>query len=176
MPTGLSVTAAKHEDTLSRLETIPGVGRRVTEIIAAELGLEVARFPSAAHLAAWVGLAPGNHESAGKRLRGTTREGNPWLRTTLAEAAQAAARTEGTYLAARYRRLAPQRGQKRAVVAVAHTILVIIYHLLRDQTTYRELGPTYFDERERLDIERRLVRRLEPLGNSVTLKPNDPAA
>jgi transposase len=88
------------DETLSRLETIPGVGRRVAEIVAAELGLEVVRFPSAAHLAAWVGLAPGNHESAGKRLSGTTRKGSPWLRTTLVEAAQAAARTNGTYLAA----------------------------------------------------------------------------
>jgi transposase len=164
------------DETLTRLETIPGVGRRVAEIVAAELGLEVARFPSAAHLAAWVGLAPGNHESAGKRLSGTTRKGSPWLRTTLVEAAQAAARTKGTYLAAQYRRLAPRRGQKRAIVAVAHTILVIIYHLLRDQTTYRELGATSFDERERQDIERRLVRRLEALGNTVTLQPNDPAA
>jgi transposase len=164
------------DDTLSRLETIPGVGRRVAEIVAAELGLEVARFPSAAHLAAWVGLAPGNHQSAGKRLSGTTRKGSPWLRTTLVEAAQAAARTKGTYLAAQYRRLAPRRGQKRAVVAVAHTILVIIYHLLHEQTTYRELGATYFDERERQDVERRLVRRLEALGNTVTLKPNAPAA
>jgi hypothetical protein len=94
----------------------------------------------------------------------------------LVEAAQAAARTNGTYLAAQYRRLAPRRGQKRAVVAVAHTILVSIYHLLRDQTTYQELGATYFDERERQDVERRLVRRLEALGNSVTLKPKEPAA
>jgi transposase len=98
------------DDALARLETIPGVGRRVAEIVAAELGLEVARFPSAAHLAAWVGLAPGNHESGGKRLSGTTRKGSPWLRTTLVEAAQAAARTKGTYLAAQCRRLAPRRG------------------------------------------------------------------
>jgi transposase len=164
------------DETLVRLETIPGVGRRVAEIVAAELGLDVTRFPSAAHLAAWAGVAPGNHESAGKRLSGTTRKGSPWLRTALVEAAQAAARTKGTYLAAQYRRLAPRRGQKRAVVAVAHTILVIIYHLLRDQTTYQELGASYFDERERQDVERRLVRRLEALGNAVTLKPKDPAA
>jgi transposase len=164
------------DETLTRLETIPGVGHRVAEIVAAELGLEVARFPSAAHLAAWVGLAPGNHESAGKRLSGTTRKGSPWLRTTLVEAAQAATRTKGTYLAAQYRRLAPRRGQKRAVVAVAHTILVIIYHLLCDQTTYQELGATYFDERERQEVERRLVRRLEALGNTVTLQPKEPAA
>ena len=138
--------------------------------------MDVTRFPSAGHLAAWAGVAPGNHESAGKRLSGKARKGSPWLRTALVEAAQAAARTKDTYLAAQYRRLAPRRGQKRAVVAVAHTILVIVYHLLRDQTTYRELGATYFDERERQHVERRLVRRLEALGNSVSLKPKEPAA
>jgi transposase len=164
------------DETLSRLATIPGVGRRIAEIVAAELGLDVARFPSAGHLAAWAGVAPGNHESAGKRLSGKARKGSPWLRTALVEAAQAAARTKGTYLAAQYRRLAPRRGQKRAVVAVAHTILVIVYHLLRDQTTYRELGASYFDERERQEVERRLVRRLEALGNTVTLQPKEPAA
>jgi transposase len=164
------------DETLTRLETIPGVGRRIAEIVAAELGLDVARFPSAGHLAAWAGLAPGNHESAGKRLSGKTRKGSPWLRTALVEAAQAAARTKDTYLAAQYRRLAPRRGQKRAVVAVAHTILVMIYHLLQDQTTYRELGATYFDERDRRAVERRLVGRLEALGNKVTLEPTDPAA
>ena len=162
--------------TLARLETIPGVGRRIAEIVAAELGLDVARFPSAGHLAAWAGLAPGNHESAGKRLSGKTRKGSPALRTALVEAAQAAARTKGTYLAAQYRRLAPRRGQKRAVVAVAHTILVIIYHLLRDGTSYRELGAGYFDERDRDAIEHRLVRRLEALGNDVTIHRRDPAA
>jgi transposase len=164
------------DETLTRLATIPGVGRRIAEIVAAELGVDVTRFPSAGHLAAWAGVAPGNHESAGKRLSGKARKGSPWLRTALVEAAQAAARTQDTYLAAQYRRLAPRRGQKRAIVAVAHTILVIIYHLLCDQTTYRELGATYFDERERQDVERRLVRRLEALGNTVSLKPKDPAA
>jgi transposase len=158
------------DETLARLETIPGVGRRIAEVVAAELGLDVARFPSAGHLAAWAGLAPGNHDSAGKR------KGSPALRTALVEAAQAAARTKDTYLAAQYRRLAPRRGQKRAVVAVAHTILVIIYHLLRDGTTYRELGATYFDERDRQAVEYRLVRRLEALGNTVTIQRRDPAA
>lgn len=164
------------DETLTRLETIPGVGRRGAEIVAAELGLEAARFPSAAHLAAWAGLAPGNHESAGKRLSGKTRKGSPALRTALVEAAQAAARTKDTCLAAQDRRLAPRRGQKRAVVAVAHTILVIIYHLLRDGTTYRDLGATYFDEQDRHAVEHRLVRRLEALDNTVTIQRRDPAA
>lgn len=152
------------------------MGRRIAEIVAAELGLDVARFPTAGHLAAWAGLAPGNHESAGKRLSGKTRKGSPALRTALVEAAQAAARTTDTYLAAQYRRLASRRGQKRAAVAVAHTILVIIYHLLRDGTTYRVLGATYFDERDRQAVERRLVRRFEALGNNVTVERRDPAA
>ncbi len=162
--------------TLTRLETIPGVGRRIAEIVASELGLGVARFPTAGHLAARAGLAPGNCESAGKRLGGRTRQGSPALRTALVEAAQAAARTKATYLAAQYRRLASRRGQKRAVVAVAHTILVIIYHLLRDGTNYRDLGATYFDERDRQAVEHRLVRRLQALGNTVTLQRHDPAA
>ena len=164
------------EVTLTRLATIPGVGRRIAEIVAAELGLEVARFPTAGHLAAWAGLAPGNHESAGKRLSGKTRQGSDALRSALVEAAQAAVHCRDTYLAAHYRRLAARRGAKRAIVAVAHTILIIIYHLLRDGTTYRELGSTYYDERDRHATERRLVRRLEALGNRVTVEPVDPAA
>ena len=109
-------------------------------------------------------------------MGGKTRQGSVWLRTALVEAAQAAAHTKDTYLAAQYRRLAARRGAKRAVVAVAHTILTIIYHLLRDQTTYRELGGQYFDERDRQATERRLVRRLEALGNRVTVEPVAPAA
>ena len=164
------------EATLTQLETIPGVGRRAAEIIIAEMGTEISRFPSAAHLAAWAGMAPGNNESAGKRRSGKTRKGNPHLRTLLVETGQAAGRTKGTYLAAQYRRLAARRGQRRAAVAVGHTILGIIYYLLKRGTTYQELGGDYFDERDRQGVERRLVRRLEALGNKVTLEPADPAA
>jgi transposase len=164
------------EETLTRLATIPGVGRRIAEIVAAEMGLEVTRFPTAGHLAAWAGVAPGNHESAGKRLSGKTRQGSVWLRSALIEAAYAAAHTRDTYLAAQYRRLAARRGAKRAAVALAHTILIIIYHLLRDETAYRELGGHYYDERDRQATERRLVRRLEALGNRVTVEPVDSAA
>jgi transposase len=164
------------EATLTQLETIPGVGRRAAEIIAAEMGTDLSRFPSAAHLAAWAGMAPGNNESAGKRRSGKTRKGNPHLRTLLVETGQAASRTKGTYLAAQYRRLAARRGQRRAAVAVGHTILGIIYYLLKRGTTYQELGGDYFDERDRYGVERRLVRRLEALGNKVTLEPAAPAA
>jgi transposase len=164
------------EVTLTQLQTIPGVGRRAAEIIVAEMGTDISRFPSAGHLAAWAGMAPGNNESAGKRRSGKTRQGNPHLRTLLVETGQAAGRTKDTYLAAQYRRLAARRGQRRAALAVGHTILGIIYYLLKRGTTYQELGGDYFDEQDRQGVERRLVRRLEALGNKVTLEPADPAA
>jgi transposase len=156
---------------IARLDTIPGIGQRTAEVLIAEVGADVARFPTSAHLAAWAGMAPGNKESAGKRLSGRTRTGDRWLRAALVEAAHAAAKSRGTYLAAQYRRLAARRGAKRAAVAVGHTILVIAYHLLREGTTYRDLGATYFDARDRAAVERRLVRRLEALGHTVTLAP-----
>jgi len=160
-----------------RLQTIPGVGRRTAEGLVAEIGTDLTRFPSAGHLASWAGLCPGNDESAGKRRSGRTRQGSPWLRTALVEAAQAAARTKDTYLATQYRRLAARRGAKRAVVAVAHTILVLVYVLLtREQESYHDLGSHYFDERDRNVVQRRLVRRLEALGYTVSLEPTIPAA
>ena len=159
------------EDQLARLDTIPGVGRRTAEILLAELGADMGRFPTAAHLASWAGMCPGNNESAGKRKTGKTRKGNAWLRAALVEAAHAASRTKDTYLAAQYRRLAARRGRKKALVAVGHSILVSAYHLLKGTATYRELGPHYFDERDRQAVERRLVQRLESLGYKVTLDP-----
>jgi transposase len=160
-------------DALERLDSIPGVGRRTAETLVAEIGTDMARFPSAAHLASWAGMCPGSDESAGKRRSGRTRKGNRWLRTALVEAAQAAARTKDTYLAAQHRRLAARRGRKKATVAVGHTILVIAYHLLRGPgDIYRDLGGDYFDERARRAVERRLVSRLERLGYQVTLTPS----
>ncbi len=155
---------------LEVLDTIPGVGRHTAEVIVAELGTDLRRFPSAAHLASWAGLCPGNHESAGKRLSGKTRKGNPWLRATLIEAAWAAVRTKGTYLQAQYHRLAARRGAKRALVAVAHTLLVIIYHLLTTGEVYRDLGAGYFDRRNHQALARRLIKRLSSLGYTVTLE------
>jgi transposase len=159
------------EDAITRLDTIPGIGPSVAETLLAEIGVDLARFPSAKHLASWAGLCPGNHESGGKRRSGATRKGSPWLRACLVQAAHAAARTKGTYLAAQYRRLATRRGRAKAAIAVAHSILIIAYHLLTEGTDYRDLGGNYFDERDRQGVERRLVHRLEGLGYTVSLTP-----
>jgi transposase len=156
---------------IARLDTIPGIGRYVAEALVAEIGTDMTRFPSAGHLASWAGMCPGNRESGGKRRGGKTRKGSPWLRALLIQAAHAAARKAGTYLAAQYRRLAARRGKNKAAVAVGHTILVIVYHLLRRGTDYEDLGPWYFEQRDREAVERRLVRGLERLGYSVTLEP-----
>ena len=141
-------------------------------MLLAEPSADLGGFPSAAHLASWAGMCPGNHKSAGKRLSGWTRKGNPWLRVALVEAGQAAGRTKHTYLGAQYRRLAARRGmKKKATVAVGHTILTIAYQILTASTTYYDLGVQYFDERDRHAVERHLVRRLEGLGYKVTLDP-----
>jgi len=156
---------------LERLVTIPGVGKRTAQVLVAEIGTDMRRFPSAGHLASWAGMCPGNDESAGKRRSGQTRKGNRWLRSALIEAAHAAARTQGTYLAAQYRRLAARRGVKKSAVAVGHSILISAYHLLRDEASYHDLGGHYFDARNRQVVEQRLVRRLEALGHKVILEP-----
>lgn len=162
------------EHWLQRLETIVGIKRRLAEVILAEIGTDMSRFPSARHLASWAGMCPGNDESAGKRHSGRTRKGNLWLRTALVEAAQGAAHSKDTYLSAQYHRLAARRGAKKATVALGHTILVIIYHVLSEDTDYYELGGNYFDERDRQAVQQRLVRRLEQLGYQVSLTPTSP--
>jgi len=154
---------------LVHLDTIPGVGLRTAETLVAEIGTDLGRFPTAAHLASWAGMCPGNDESAGKRRSGKTRKGDTWLRTALIEAAQAAGRTRGTYLAAQFHRLATRRGKKKALVAVGHSILVIAYHLLTEDTEYRDLGPIFFDQRDEQRVTRRLVDRLHALGYTVQL-------
>jgi transposase len=166
MRKGEALTATQ---AVALLDTIPGIDRWQAEVILAEIGLDMSRFPTAAHLASWAGLAPGNNESAGKRRSGRRRPGNPTLSKTLVLAAHAAARGKNTYLAAQYHRLAARRGKGRAIVAVAHSILVIVYHLLKRQEPFRELGGNYFDERKRESVTNRLVRRLERLGFEVAL-------
>ena len=164
------------ETQLMHLETIIGIKRRLAEVILAELGTDMSRFPSARHLASWAGMCPGNCQSAGKRLSGKTRKGNPWLRTALIEAAHAAAHSKNTYLSAQYHRLASRRGVKKAAVALGHTLLVIIYHVLTEETDYKDLGGNYFDERAHQAVEKRLIRRLENLGYQVSLTPTAPTA
>jgi transposase len=163
-------------EAVGRLATVPGIDERAAENILAEIGADMGRFGDAGRLASWAGMCPGNRESAGKRRSGRTTKGNRWLRATLVQVAWAASRSKGTYLAAQYRRLAGRRGKKRALVALGHTILVIIYHLLRDGTTYHDLGPDYFDRLETERLTRTLVRRLERLGHKVTLQPQDAVA
>lgn len=155
---------------LERLTTIPGIGRRTAETLLSELGGDIGRFPSARHLASWTGLCPGQNESAGKSHSGRTRKGSPWLRSALVEAARAAARSH-SYLGAQYRRIAARRGGNRAAVAVAHSMLTIIYHLLSRRETFVDLGGNYFDELQRDRVCRRLTGRLEALGYSVSLAP-----
>jgi transposase len=163
-------------EELARLDTIPGMDRRGAENIRAEIGTDLSRFPSADHLASWAGMVPGSNESAGKPRRGKTRKGDPWLRTALIQAAHAAGRTKDTYLRAQDRRLAARRGKKKAAVAVGHSILVIADHLLTRHIDDQDLGPHSFAERDREAVKRRLVRRLEDLGDAVTVTPAPVAA
>jgi len=152
------------------LDSIPGVGEQVAQTIIAEIGVDMSRFPSAGHLASWAGMCPGNNESAGKRRSGKTRKGSPYLRAMLVQAAWAASHTKGTYLAAQFRRLVRRMGKKKALVAVGHSILVMVYQVLWRRVSYAELGGDYFDRRDVEAQRRRLVRRLESLGLRVTIE------
>jgi transposase len=160
---------------LERLDTIPGVNRVVAEVILAELGTDMSRFPTAGHAASWAGLAPGKHESAGKNRSSKSPPGNRHLKTALVQAAHTVGRSQGNYLAAQYRRLAARRGKKRAAIAVAHSILVRAYHIIERGTVYTDLGGDYFDRRNQQYTQRRLVKRLEQLGYKVTLEPAETA-
>ena len=158
------------EEDLERLDSIPGVGRRTAEHIIAEIGTDMDQFPSAAHLCSWAGVAPGNNESAGKRKSGRTRKGNEKLRSVLIEAARAAARTKDTYLSAQYHRIAARRGANRAAVAVAHSILTIVYYLLKRKETYKDLGVNYYEERKKEAVVKQSIKKLEALGLKVTVE------
>ncbi|MDQ6743658.1 MAG: IS110 family transposase [Candidatus Dormibacteraeota bacterium] len=162
-------------EAVTLLQTIPGVGATAAATIVAELGTDMARFPSAKHLASWAGVCPGNKQSGGKRLSGKTTHGDSWLRAALGEVAWAIAHTKDTYLAACYHRLARRRGKYKAAVAIAHRVLVICYHVLKDQRPYQDLGPDYFDQLDPDRLQRHHVRRLEQLGYAVTLTKKEAA-
>ncbi|HEV2085579.1 MAG TPA: IS110 family transposase [Gemmatimonadales bacterium] len=159
------------EQARDRLDTIPGVGKRAAECIIAEIGVDMSRFPSAAHLASWAGMAPGNNITGGKRGSGKTTKGDVWLRDILTQCAWAAARTHDTYLAAQFWRLARRIGKKKAAIAVGHSILVIAWHLLTNDCNYDDLGGDYFTRRANPDHQRdRLITQLHHLGYQVTLQ------
>ena len=158
------------EEVVTLLDTIPGIARQTAEVIVSEIGVDMRRFKSADHLAAWAGVAPGNNESAGKRYSGKTKPGNQALGVALNQAAHAAAHMKNTYLSAQYHRLAGRRGAKKAIVAVEHSILVIAYHMIVRKEPYHELGGDYFDKRRPEATANRLVKRLEHLGFSVSLE------
>jgi transposase len=160
------------EEAIALLDTIPGVSQRTAEMLLAEIGTDMARFPSAKHLASWAGMCPGHDHSGGKPLGGKPRQGNRWRRQALVEVAHVASRTRQTYLAAQYRRIAARRGKKRALIAVGHTILSLVYTLLTRKQPYQDLGATYFDTLDQHRVEQRLVRRLERLGYWDAIQPS----
>jgi transposase len=161
--------------TIEQLQTLPGVGQRGAEQIIAELGVEMARFPTAQHAASWVGICPGNHESAGKHKSGKTRKGNRWLRALLVECAWAASRTKASYFHAQFRQLTRRRGAKRAAVAVGHSLLIAAYHIIRDGVPHQDLGPDHFDTLHRQRLTSYHTRRLEELGYRVNLETKEAA-
>lgn len=161
---------APFAEVIQRLDTIPGYSRQTAEEVVAEVGLDMTVFPTDRHVSSWTGLCPGQNESGGKHRSGRTRKGNRWLRRTLVLAAHGARRTRGTALAARYQRIARHRGEKKALVAVAHALLVIAYHVIKEQATYRELGFDYNDRRDTDRARRRAVALLERQGYRVTLE------
>ena len=158
------------------LMTIPGVRQRAAEVLIAEIGVDMSAFPTPKHLASWAGMCPGNDESAGKRRSGKTRKGSKWLRATLTESANAAARTKNSYLAAQYQRLRGRRGHSKAVTAVGHSILTAAWHMLHTGELYRDLGGDYFTRQSPDRLTKRLIRQLEALGHNVTLQPREAAA
>jgi transposase len=158
-------------EAVALAEELPGIGHDAALAIIAEIGPDMSRFPSAKHLASWAGVCPGNRTSAGKRLSGKTTRGDPWLRGVLGEVAWAISHTSDNYFAALFHRLARRRGTQKAVVAVAHSVLTTLYHMLRDHTHYHDLGADYFEHLDRARLERHHVRHLEQLGYAVTLTP-----
>jgi len=166
----------EYQEALALCITIPGIEEVAAANLLAEIGMNMEQFPSAQHLASWAGICPGNHESAGKRLSGKPHKGNTCLRRSLCQAAWAASHTKATYLSARFRRLAARKGEKRAIVAVAHSILIILYHVLKTKQPYRELGADYLDRINAAQLKRYFVKRLENLGLQVPVQYVEKAA
>jgi transposase len=156
---------------LALLQTIPGVRAVAAAAILAEIGTDMHRFPSAGHLASWAGLCPPTKQSAGKRLKGPVNRGNVWLRAIMGEVAWGSIRTQASYFHAQFARIARRRGREKAALAVAHSLLVVIYHVLQTGQPYTELGVDYFDRLDATRVERHHVRQLEQLGYTVTLTP-----
>jgi transposase len=171
--TEIEARLAPFVEILKLLETIPGVARRIAEDLLAEIGTDMSRFPTDRHIASWAKICPGNRRTAGKARSEHIGGGNPWLRTLLVEAAWGASHSKDTFLAAQYHRLAARLGQRRATIAVAHSILVIAYHVIREGKPYQELGATFYDQRSQKTVVRRLTKRLEGLGFQVTLQPKE---
>lgn len=164
-----------HRTEMDLLRQIPGVDRVVAMTIIAELGKDMSVFPTAGHAAAWAGVCPGNNESAGKRRGRAKRHGNVHLTTALVQAAMSASKTKGCYLKERFWRISARRGKKRAAMAVGHSILVAVYNMLSNGEDYQDLGVAYLDDKRKKVVERQLVRRLEAMGNEVTLRPKSAA-
>ena len=163
-------------EAIQILDRIPGVGETVAQTIVSEIRVEMSQFPEDKHLTSWAGMCPGNNESAGKRKSGKTMKGSRYLRAALIQAAWAASHQKGTYLSAQYQRLVRRRGKKKALVAVGHSILVIVYHVLKNRASYQELGGDYFDRRDAEKRRQRLLQQLESLGLKVTVEELAPAA
>jgi transposase len=163
------------EEAMTLLQSIVGLHETAAAAIVAEIGVDMSRFPSAKHLASWAGVCPGNKQSGGKRLSGKPTKGNPYLRAILAEVVWAISHTKDNYLSAQYHRLARRLGKKKAIVAVSHSVLVIIYHVLREKEPYADLGADYFDKLDTARLERHHIHRLEQLGYTVTLTPKQVA-
>jgi transposase len=170
LTTRIAELLAPFEPMVAKLLPIEGISRRTAETLIAELGVDMRVFPTAAHCASWAALCPGNHESAGKHRSGRTRKGNRWLRGVLVQAALAAIRANDSAFAARYRRIMRHRGHKKAVIAVAHALLVTVYHVLAGPHPYHRLGADYYDRRHAHRLTRRAVQTLESQGYRVVLE------
>jgi transposase len=166
----LGEALAPFRAAVDHLITMPGISETAARVLVAEIGLDMARFPTAAHLVSWAGLCPRLHESAGKRLSNRTRSGNPWLKTTLVQAAWSAARKRDSYLRAQFLRIKSRRGPKKAILAVAASMLTAAYHMLKDSVDYRDLGGDHFDRRDKAKLAKRLIARLHDLGLTVEVR------